>query len=91
MAKVLIAEGKVALKYWTLAMQHAANRRIQERLGLNKPRLLPFGSKVMIRRKVFGNNKKYDLTDRWGGRDLLGFVGYDQRWSCCSTTKRGYH
>ena len=72
MAKVLIAEGKVALKYWTLAMQHAANRRIQERLGLNKPRLLPFGSKVMIRRKVFGNNKKYDLTDRWEEGIYLG-------------------
>ena len=72
MAKVLLAEGKVGLKYWTLAMQHAANRRIYDRLGLCKPRLLPFGSKVMIRRKVFGNNKKYDLTDRWEEGVYLG-------------------
>ncbi|CAE7803587.1 RE1 [Symbiodinium sp. CCMP2592] len=72
MAKVLLAEAKVGLKYWTLAMQHAANRRLHERLGLNKPRLLAFGSKVMIRRKVFGNNKKYDLTDRWEQGTYLG-------------------
>ncbi|CAE7274874.1 TY4B-J [Symbiodinium sp. CCMP2592] len=72
MAKVLMAEAKVGLKYWTLAMQHAANRRMYERLGLSKPRLLPFGSKVMIRRKVFGNNKKYDLTDRWEEGTYLG-------------------
>ena len=72
MAKVLMAEAKVALKYWTLAMQHAANRRLHERLGLSTPRLLQFGSKVMIRRKVFGNNKKYDLTDRWEEGTYLG-------------------
>ena len=64
-AKVLLAEADIPVKYWTLAMQHAANRRVHERLGITKPLLLPFGCKVMIRRKVFGNNKKYDLTDRW--------------------------
>ena len=63
-AKVLLAEAGVNVKFWTLAMQHAASRRLHDRLGLTKPMLLPFGSKVMIRRKVFGNNKKYDLTDR---------------------------
>ena len=72
MAKVLMSEAKVPLKYWTLAMQHAANRRIYERLSLSSPRLLQFGSKVMIRRKVFGNNKKYDLTDRWEEGIYLG-------------------
>ena len=72
MAKVLMSEAKVALKYWTLAMQHAANRRLHERLGLTSPKLLQFGSKVMIRRKVFGNNKKYDLTDRWEEGTYLG-------------------
>ncbi|CAE7450198.1 RE1 [Symbiodinium sp. CCMP2592] len=72
MAKVLMAEAKVSSKFWTLAMQHAANRRMYERLGLEKPRLLKFGSKVMIRRKVFGNNKKYDLTDRWEEGTYLG-------------------
>ena len=72
MAKVLMSEAKVGLKYWTLAMQHAANRRMYERLGLSKPKLLQFGSKVMIRRKVFGNNKKYDLTDRWEEGTYLG-------------------
>ncbi|CAE7221013.1 RE1 [Symbiodinium sp. CCMP2456] len=71
-AKVLLAEAKVNTKYWTLAMQHAANRRIYDRLGLTKPALLPFGSTVMIRRKVFGNNKKYDLTDRWEQGKYLG-------------------
>ena len=63
---------EVGLKFWTLAMQHAANRRMYERLGLEKPRLWKFGSKVMIRRKVFGNNKKYDLTDRWEEGTYLG-------------------
>ncbi|CAE7215197.1 GIP, partial [Symbiodinium necroappetens] len=63
-AKVLLAEANVAVKYWTLAMQHAANRQIYYKLGISKPPLLPFGTSVMIRRKVFGNNKKYDLTDR---------------------------
>ena len=72
MAKVLLAEAKVGMKFWTLAMQHAANRRIYERLGLTKPKLLTFGAKVMIRRKVFGNNKKYDLTDRWEEGTYLG-------------------
>ncbi|CAE7741106.1 Ppp5c [Symbiodinium sp. CCMP2592] len=72
MAKVLMAEAKVGPKFWTVAMQHAANRRMYERLGLEKPRLLKFGSKVMIRRKVFGNNKKYDLTDRWEEGTYLG-------------------
>ena len=67
-----MSEAKVPLKYWTLAMQHAANRRIYERLSLSSPRLLQFGSKVMIRRKVFGNNKKYDLTDRWEEGIYLG-------------------
>ncbi|CAE7447103.1 RE1, partial [Symbiodinium sp. CCMP2456] len=71
-AKVLLAEANIPLKYWTLAMQHAANRRLHERLGLSKPMLLPFGCKVMIRRKVFGNNKKYDLTDRWEEGKYLG-------------------
>ncbi|CAE7218596.1 RE1 [Symbiodinium sp. CCMP2456] len=71
-AKVLLAEAGVNVKYWTLAMQHAANRRIHDRLGLSKPMLLPFGSDVMIRRKVFGNNKKYDLTDRWEEGKYLG-------------------
>ena len=71
-AKTLLDEAKVPLKYWTLAMQHAANRRIHERLGFTKPKLLQFGEKVMIRRKVFGNNKKYDLTDRWEQGTYLG-------------------
>ena len=59
---------RCTLKYWTLAMQHAANRRVYERLGLSSPRFLQFASKVMIRRKVFGKNKKYDLTDPLGCR-----------------------
>ena len=71
-AKVLLAEAEVPLKYWTLAMQHAANRRVHERLGITKPTLLPFGCNVMIRRKIFGNNKKYDLTDRWEQGKYLG-------------------
>ncbi|CAE7888738.1 RE1 [Symbiodinium microadriaticum] len=71
-AKVLLAEAQVDVKFWTLAMQHAANRRIYDRLGITKPPLLPFGSKVMIRRKIFGNNKKYDLTDRWEEGKYLG-------------------
>ncbi|CAE7908879.1 RE1 [Symbiodinium sp. KB8] len=71
-AKVLLAEAGIPLKYWTLAMQHAANRRLHDRLGLTKPMLLRFGSKVMIRRKIFGNNKKYDLTDRWEEGKYLG-------------------
>ena len=71
-AKVLLDEAKVPLKYWTLAMQHAANRRIYDRLGLAKPALLPFGAEVYIRRKIFGNNKRYDLTDRWEKGIYLG-------------------
>ncbi|CAE7382697.1 GIP [Symbiodinium sp. CCMP2592] len=71
-AKTLLAEAEVPLKFWTLAMQHASNRRVHERLGLTKPKLLQFGEKVMIRRKVFGNNKKYDLTDRWEQGIYLG-------------------
>ncbi|CAE7224366.1 RE1, partial [Symbiodinium microadriaticum] len=71
-AKVLLDEAKVPLKYWTLAMQHAAHRRIYDRLGLSKPELLKFGAEVFIRRKVFGNNKKYDLTDRWEKGVYLG-------------------
>ncbi|CAE7228743.1 RE1 [Symbiodinium microadriaticum] len=62
----------VSMKYWTLAMQHASNRQIYYKLGLSKPPLLPFGTTVMIRRKVFGNNKKYDLTDRWEQGTYLG-------------------
>ena len=49
-------------------MQQAAHGRIYERLdcqSLIKPKLLQFGFMVMIRRNVFGNNRKYDLTDRW--------------------------
>ncbi|CAE7421178.1 RE1 [Symbiodinium sp. CCMP2592] len=72
MAKVLMAEAGVGTKFWTLAMQHAANRRIYERLGIERPKLLNFGAKVMIRRKVFGNNKKFDLTDRWEEGTYLG-------------------
>ncbi|OLQ12722.1 Copia protein [Symbiodinium microadriaticum] len=64
-AKVLLAEANVAVKYWTLAMQQAANRQIYYKLGISKPPLLPCGTSERIRRKVFGNNKKYDLTDRW--------------------------
>ena len=71
-AKVLLDEAKVPLKYWTLAMQHAAHRRIYDRLGLSKPELLRFGAEVFIRRRVFGNNKKYDLTDRWEKGVYLG-------------------
>ena len=71
-AKTLLDGAKVPLKYWTLAMQHAANRRIHERLGIQRPKLLQFGERVMIRRKVFGNNKKYDLTDRWEEAVYLG-------------------
>ena len=71
-AKVLLSEAGVATKYWTLAMQHASNRQIYYKLGLEKPALLPFGTSVMIRRKVFGNNKKYDLTDRWEQGVYLG-------------------
>ena len=71
-AKVLLSEAGVAIKYWTLAMQHASNRQIYYKLGLTKPVLLPFGASVMIRRKVFGNNKKYDLTDRWEQGIYLG-------------------
>ena len=71
-AKVLLSEAGVATKCWTLAMQHASNRQIYYKLGLKKPALLPFGTSVMIRRKVFGNNKKYDLTDRWEQGVYLG-------------------
>eukprot|EP00439_Symbiodinium_sp_Y106_P018710 s7820_g2.t1 len=71
-AKVLLAEAKVPLKYWTLAMQHASNRQMYYKLGLQKPPLLSLGTSVMIRRKVFSNNKKYDLTDRWEEGIYLG-------------------
>eukprot|EP00439_Symbiodinium_sp_Y106_P019156 s3996_g2.t1 len=71
-AKVLLSEAGVAIKYWTLAMQHASNRQIYYKLGLERPMLMPFGTSVMIRRKVFGNNKKYDLTDRWEEGIYLG-------------------
>ena len=71
-AKVLLAEADVPLKFWTLAMQHASNRQVYYKLGIDKPVLLPFGTSVMIRRKVFGNNKKYDLTDRWEQGIYLG-------------------
>ncbi|CAE7749536.1 RE1, partial [Symbiodinium sp. CCMP2456] len=71
-AKVLLDEAKIPMKFWTLAMQHAANRRIYDRLGLQKPQLLPFGSEVMIKRKIYGNNKKYDLMDRWEKGKYLG-------------------
>ncbi|CAE7252482.1 RE1 [Symbiodinium sp. KB8] len=67
-----VEEANVSMKYWTLAMQHASNRQIYYKLGLSKPPLLPFGTTVMIRRKVFGNNKKYDLTDRWEQGTYLG-------------------
>ncbi|CAE7607413.1 GIP, partial [Symbiodinium sp. CCMP2592] len=56
---------------WAVAANYAVQQRM-DRLLQQSSSMLPFGTKVHIRSKVYGTGGKYDLDSRWKGGTYVG-------------------
>ncbi|CAE7281567.1 GIP [Symbiodinium sp. CCMP2592] len=56
---------------WAVAANYAVQDRM-DRLLRKSPSMLPFGTKVHVRSKVYGTGGKYDLDSRWKGGTYVG-------------------
>ena len=63
-AKRLLLSTPVPRSCWTAAMTYSAWAQRERAMGRGAD-LLPFGSRVHLRSKVYGTGGKYDLNSRW--------------------------
>ena len=56
---------------WPFAMSYAAFQQREYALGRAR-HVVPFGSPVLVKNKVFGVGNKFDLDDRWQGGIYVG-------------------
>ena len=70
-AKTLLRASGLPKTCWTLAMVFAAWQQRECALGRGK-QVLPFGTPVHVRSKVFGTGGKYDLETRWSAGYFVG-------------------
>ena len=70
-SKTLLKASGLPRTCWPLAMVYAAWQQREYALGRGR-HVLPFGTAVHIRTKVFGTGGKYDLEDRWSAGHFVG-------------------
>ena len=69
--KTLLKAAGLDRSCWPFAMSFAAFQQREYSLGRSK-NVIPFGSPVLVKKKVFGVGGKYDLDDRWEGGVYVG-------------------
>ena len=69
--KRLLKMANLEARMWPMALQYAVWSQMQGQLYPDKP-LIPFGTKVHVKRKVYGVGNKYDLDSRWDEGYYLG-------------------
>ena len=70
-AKTLLRTAGLDPCCWPFAMSFAAFQQREYALGRSK-NVIPFGSPVLVKKKVFGAGGRYDLDDRWEGGVYVG-------------------
>ena len=58
-------------RLWPMALQYSMWSQMQKQLYPNKE-VIPFGTRVHVKRKVYGVGNKYDLESRWDIGYYLG-------------------
>ena len=69
--KRLLTAGNFAPRLWPMALRYAMWAQMQRQLYPEK-KLIPFGTRVHVRKKVYGTGGRYDLESRWGTGYYLG-------------------
>ncbi|CAE7884617.1 RE1 [Symbiodinium sp. KB8] len=69
--KRLLTAGNFAPRLWPMALRYAMWAQMQKQLYPEK-KLIPFGTRVHVRKKVYGTGGRYDLESRWGTGYYLG-------------------
>ncbi|CAE7296882.1 RE1 [Symbiodinium sp. KB8] len=69
--KRLLRMGNFGPKMWPMALRYAMWAQMQKQLYPDKP-IIPFGTRVHVKRKVYGVGNRYDLESRWGMGYYLG-------------------
>ena len=70
-ARTLLQSSGLPRSCWPLAMSHAAWAQREFALGRSKA-VVPFGSPVAIKAKVFGQGGKFDLDNKWDNGVFVG-------------------
>ena len=68
--KLLEASG-LGKENWAMAANYAVQERLESVLR-NSKAMLPFGTKVHVRSKVYGTGGRYDLDSRWKAGSYVG-------------------
>ncbi|CAE7610958.1 Lgr4 [Symbiodinium sp. CCMP2592] len=69
--KRLLAAGDLPKEAWAVAANYATQTRMEQLLRQSSS-MLPFGTKVHVRSKVYGAGGKYDLDSRWKAGTYVG-------------------
>ena len=69
--KRLLKMGNFGPKIWPMALRYAMWAQMQKQLYPDKP-IIPLGTRVHVKRKVYGVGNRYDLESRWGMGYYLG-------------------
>ena len=67
----LLAASDLPKEAWAVAANYATQDRMEGMLRQSSP-MLPFGTKVHVRSKVYGTGGKYDLDTRWKAGKYVG-------------------
>ncbi|CAE7758600.1 RE1 [Symbiodinium sp. CCMP2456] len=69
--KRLLTAANFAPRLWPVALRYAMWAQMQKQLYPDKE-LVPFGTRVHVKRKVYGAGGRYDLESRWGTGYYVG-------------------
>ena len=69
--KKLLSAADLPKETWAVAAHYATQDRM-ERMLRRSSSMLPFGTKVHVRSKVYGTGGKYDLDSRWKAGKYVG-------------------
>ena len=69
--KRLLSAAKLGNENWAVAANYATQERF-ERMLKGSSSMLPFGTKVHVRSKVYGTGGRYDLDSRWKAGQYVG-------------------
>ncbi|CAE7769634.1 GIP [Symbiodinium sp. CCMP2592] len=69
--KRLLESSGLGKENWAVAANYAAQEQMEKVLRRSSP-MLPFGTKVHVRSKVYGTGGRYDLDSRWKAGRYVG-------------------
>ncbi|CAE7488319.1 RE1, partial [Symbiodinium necroappetens] len=69
--KRLLKTGNFAPRLWPMAMRYAMWAQSQKQVYPHKA-LIPFGTRVHVKKKVYGVGGKFDLQSKWGQGFYMG-------------------